>query len=508
MMSKETYVGGDIIETTGGNNLSYAKNIIENSGSQVIQDGKTNGVFYGINKDAPIISTNINLKKFLVHFRRPKNYDGKYGFDWLREEYIYPMVTVTNDNNGNSINAPKALCKNTTALKQEYLHEVVNNIKPYTINYYPAWLAIFAHTTTSQFPYGSDMHENGVNLDLQIDEIDQIISDGTEILFESQNQYLKISPKKIAISDVISSNRKSRNVNGRNINYYKLERKVNIKCTGGVLNKHEEIKVFAKLDQEKVEVGKLMVYKNNVIPKAEIVVVNVISGGNKAQLKDDYQYLFKRQSFNQALIRAEVKVDTEFDLNLLPQNDADVINFKSHYINSTTNIGRQNAESFKKDLILLYEKFGKYSPKSTKIDTNTNKKTFLFYTNIIASTNGTTVHGSCSASYNYSTSGNVVSIIWGNSYVIFGSALNSKTTILHEGAHSFSLTHTFQEATSRSNIKSKHTFYKGFTDNIMDYVNQVGVSTRNPYEANDKMHNFFKWQWDIMRTDRSLIFSY
>lgn len=350
MMSKETYVGGDIIETTGGNNLSYAKNIIENSGSQVIQDGKTNGVFYGINKDAPIISTNINLKKFLVHFRRPKNYDGKYGFDWLREEYIYPMVTVTNDNNGNSINAPKALCKNTTALKQEYLHEVVNNIKPYTINYYPAWLAIFAHTTTSQFPYGSDMHENGVNLDLQIDEIDQIISDGTEILFESQNQYLKISPKKIAISDVISSNRKSRNVNGRNINYYKLERKVNIKCTGGVLNKHEEIKVFAKLDQEKVEVGKLMVYKNNVIPKAEIVVVNVISGGNKAQLKDDYQYLFKRQSFNQALIRAEVKVDTEFDLNLLPQNDADVINFKSHYINSTTNIGRQNAESFKKDL--------------------------------------------------------------------------------------------------------------------------------------------------------------
>ncbi len=40
MMSKETYVGGDIIETTGGNNLSYAKDIIENIGSQVIQDGK------------------------------------------------------------------------------------------------------------------------------------------------------------------------------------------------------------------------------------------------------------------------------------------------------------------------------------------------------------------------------------------------------------------------------------------------------------------------------------
>ena len=57
MMSKETYVGGDIIETTGGNNLSYAKDVIENIGLQVIQDGKTNGVFYGINKDAPTLTT-------------------------------------------------------------------------------------------------------------------------------------------------------------------------------------------------------------------------------------------------------------------------------------------------------------------------------------------------------------------------------------------------------------------------------------------------------------------
>lgn len=47
---KETYVGGDIIETTGGNNLSYAKENIENIGEQVIQNGKTNGVAYGTNK--------------------------------------------------------------------------------------------------------------------------------------------------------------------------------------------------------------------------------------------------------------------------------------------------------------------------------------------------------------------------------------------------------------------------------------------------------------------------
>lgn len=135
-----------------------------------------------------------------------------------------------------------------------------------------------------------------------------------------------------------------------------MERKVNIKCTGGVLNKHEEIKVFAKLDQEKVEVGKLMVYKNNVIPKAEIVAINVITHSvPNAQLRNDYQYLFKNQSFNQALIRAEVKVDTHFDISKLPANDVDVINFKNNYINSQANIGTAKSSSFKKDLIKLYE---------------------------------------------------------------------------------------------------------------------------------------------------------
>ena len=102
----------------------------------------------------------------------------------------------------------------------------------------------------------------------------------------------------------------------------------------------------------------------------------------------------------------------------------------------------------------------------------------------------------------------MTSIDWGNAYLIFATALNSRKTVLHEAAHSFSLTHTFQEKSSRSDIESPHVFYRGFTDNIMDYVNQIGVSDRNPFEANDKMNCFFKWQWDIMREDRSLILTY
>ena len=158
-------------------------------------------------------------------------------------------------------------------------------------------------------------------------------------------------------------------------------------------------------------------------------------------------------------------------------------------------------------MIALYEKFGKHAPISG-INTNVNKRTYLFFTTIKAETSNSrgtrTIMGSCSADKNYNSSGVLTSITWGNAYIIYSTALSSRRTVLHEGAHSFSLTHTFQEGT----IVSPHIFYKGFIDNIMDYVNQTGVRARNPFEANDKMNCFFKWQWDLMRTDRSLILNY
>ncbi|WP_292010907.1 hypothetical protein [Chryseobacterium sp.] len=54
-MSKETYIEGDYIETTGGSNLNYAKQGIENTGSSVVQNGAQNGVTYGKNQQAPKI---------------------------------------------------------------------------------------------------------------------------------------------------------------------------------------------------------------------------------------------------------------------------------------------------------------------------------------------------------------------------------------------------------------------------------------------------------------------
>jgi hypothetical protein len=82
-MSKVTIVEGDLIEFTGGNDLSYAKKEIINSGSKVVQVGKEKGVSYGTNKAAPHIEFDTGID-VIVEFEPLSGYDGEFGFDWLR----------------------------------------------------------------------------------------------------------------------------------------------------------------------------------------------------------------------------------------------------------------------------------------------------------------------------------------------------------------------------------------------------------------------------------------
>lgn len=439
--------------------------------------------------------TSSDLKKFIVHFRRPSDYQGKYGFDWLRDEYIHPIVTVTNDNNGDSINTPTPLCKNVEDLKTEYRDTSIN---PYGKHYYPAWLSIFPNTTTAQFPHGSSMHRNGIKLDIEIEEIEELEQDDTELFFESNNKYLTITPNKLPLKNLLNS-KKSKDLSGKTVNFYSASKIVNIKCSGGTLNSHTDIKVFAKNgNSPKIEVGKLKVYKNNVIPKAEFVVVNVVTDDNEpgAKLKEDYQYIFKNQSFNQALIRAEVKVDTIFNITKIKSEEAFIF---------LQNKERYTAKDLLENIKSLYQKYGKYGDVKDGLDSDNTKRTFLFYTSLSANK----VRGIASLDYE--------SYKWGNSLLILNSGLKNQRTIVHEAGHSLSLAHVFQEG-----ALTDYTFYHGYTDNYMDYDWQMGnliytvkngrrsltptSSGSNIYSG--KMYSFFKWQWDILRKDRSLTVNY
>lgn len=81
-MSKESFIGGDYIEFTGGDCKTFAKGSIINSGSQLIQIGIEKGVSYGTNKLPPPFKEDA---KCIVNIRPQKEWQGEFAFDWFRE---------------------------------------------------------------------------------------------------------------------------------------------------------------------------------------------------------------------------------------------------------------------------------------------------------------------------------------------------------------------------------------------------------------------------------------
>ena len=473
------------------------------------------------------------LRKFTIHFRRPDTlkeksnyiYRGEYGFDWLRDEYIYPIEKVDIDYKvykdpftGNITTTPillnraVPLCKTPGDLLNEYKKDIKNSITPYGIDYYPAWLSIFACNVEGNA--GSTIHQDGINLTLQLDEIDTIIDDGTEIIFEPSKPCLKITPNKISISHFLQTPKKPRSLDNNahtlKINYYQLDNAINIKCFGDTLKEHEEIKVFAKLGQKKVEVGKLMVYQNDNIGKAKIVVVNVITEydkkGNKiySQAHKSLDDLYNCQSFNQAMIRTEVILGEELDLVKL-KKDPDVNLFLKDIKDNSFMEDENKSYTLTQRLRDLYEKYGKNLPEGGKVDVNGHFYTYLLLTTLSPLKNGD-LKGLSTAELKKSVK-NGYYHEFGNIVSIFEKGLNDDHTLVHEVAHSFSLSHIYLKA------NNKFVVHPGCTENYMDNFSFQGVD--NPFALPPKiinkdnryigkMYSFYKWQWDLMFNDRSI----
>ncbi|WP_103866989.1 DUF4280 domain-containing protein [Aquimarina sp. I32.4] len=437
-------------------------------------------------------SENAVLKKFLVNVRRPEDYKGEYGFDWLRDEYIYPIETIDHNNTNDLDNVPLPVCKNPDDLKNEYkTKDVVSPISPYGIDYYPAWLSIFPDT--------EEGYVNQVQLNIEIEEIEPLQSDETEIIFECDNENLIVTPEKIPLNDLLLD-KQTKNWENTTKDYYLAEKVITVKCEGGVLEDHQEIKIFAELKGEKEEVGKLMVYKNSTIPSFEIVVVDVSIAGNPTSYNTSFYYPLLKLSFTQAMIKPVVVDTISFDISLLPLTAPVVRDFTEMYINTPT---LSNADSnallkFEDDLLYL---FSLYNEVLNPINSNASKKTYIFRTPFkpLHPHTGEELRGMAYADHpDKEIPG------WGNSIVLFPFGLLDDSNMIHELGHSLSLPHTFEEK-----YVSPFTFYQGFTDNHMDYFNQYdpnpnSVGLPNPNINN--MYSFFKWQWDIMREDRSLIY--
>ena len=457
------------------------------------------------------------LQKFTIHFRRPDKlkqdqnapYRGEYGFDWLRDEYIYPIEEVLYDNCSDSeppipINGYRALCLKSDQLKLEYLQVgIADPIQPHGQDYYPAWLSIFASKVKDDnADKGSDMHKDGVYLDLQLDEIDKIINDGTELYFKPSDPCLKITPEKISISEFLKTKREKRildkNIGQPEIYYYKLENAVKVICQGDTLKEHGQIKVFAKLGATEIEVGRLMVYKNNQIGKAKIVVVNVITDydNNKKVIPRSYPILnslFNYQSFNQAMIKVELKKNEDFDLYALRNENPDIEIFLDDMKNHNYRTNEKPSTEIRNRLCALYEKYGKHDLEGKPINDKKQLSTYLFFTNLSPNDGDGVGFVGGVATIGTKEGGNMV--------VMFQQDLHKDSSIVHEVAHSFSLCHTFEP--SPGNKKPK--FHRGYTDNFMDYHEFIKSSDPNDHDDNKhEMYSFFKWQWEMMRDDLSI----
>ncbi|MEN7550771.1 hypothetical protein AAG747_22815 [Rapidithrix thailandica] len=469
----------------------------------------------------PALRRPLTIRQFLVHFRRPSDYENnnvtkEYGFDWLRDEYIYPVESV------NRRTTP--LCTDVERLKGEYSRDVTDPIRPYGVDYYPAWLSL--------------KEGKEATLDLEVEALEELAENATALIFESSTPHLQIEPAQINLSEILQTGRQTKNLGQTTREYYLKSQSIKItSCTGGTFAEHQQIKVFAQCGAQREEVGKLMVYHNQDIYRLNARFVQVNFKGSIHMPPRQVAGMMAGNKIDFSLDTTEMIVDNNPAYSVAPKPigmETTISNWK-RYVEDTEEKAKQKFTQALIEYTPIKKNQRKYeyrkvnvNLKKFKIGENTEEgpginrikrsitsisldsivcdmEEFLLGLREIYEEEYTDEPGvtfflmpmvirypkSPGSKRIDHFDGFAEDVFNTGRYVMLANYHDQlrEMTLVHEAAHNMGLVHSFTTVTEDNGrpIVPEHTFVRGTTENIMDY----SLST----------FSFWKYQWDKLRQD-------
>ncbi|MFD1606063.1 PAAR-like protein [Flavobacterium artemisiae] len=351
---------------------------------------------------------------FIVKFRTLSSYDGEFGFDWMRDEYLEGICIEGLEN-----------------LKKVYSNIDGSPLKINNEDYYVPWLSMFKG------------HKNRVGIDVKLKlsiELKKNALDDTDTI-------LLQSPKGIEISPNVLKAKEASNI------------EILIKCNED-LNADVVIEAF---DQNNRIVGKLNVLKNAVkydLP-IKFLIIDEINPSKSYYSKvfdafDDAFFLDLKNtltinSLNQALINPTFEDGSVAEIDFLKIDFEDFKNRKLVDIPEGLSQPR-----FPKDNNLLKDELIKLAKEKNK----NFKGIFVFMT--VFHQKG----DEAGFSWTYPRNNQAV--------VIGTGGINSKTTYLHEIGHCLGLEHVFDKKDTQ-NISIVENNIKIHENNIKIFENNITV---------------------------------
>ena len=219
------------------------------------------------------------------------------------------------------------------------------------------------------------------------------------------------------------------------------------------------------------------------------------SAPNEADILQELNY----KSFNQAIIDTTVSTDY---ISLQNHKEQRIKNFLSDP-NYQKKASYAHFSALIKELANIY-----YDEllKKGNIESTNNKTTYLFLTEYVVQDQTITgyIGGAVTPTHTACIGDKCKTVFEGGNYaIVFETKYPNIHNLVHELGHSFSLPHTFIDLAVPTAYANTHQFYRGYTDNIMDYSGRNKTTTLNKYTMNAT----FKWQWNLLRNDGTLISS-